>query len=187
MLTIFSKCHCCFLNTTFLPNPSQSLWPPRLRWLLLFPWPVHSPATYWASTLCHALGDQPKQIKHLPLKLTVQRGASKAWDAPSFSPTIRTPPHPQSSHPELSAPGCLTQPASPVPYWLSPHHSTLHTDSTSYYIFGYFSTALQHFTKVLPARPTCKCLESRNQVFCFFQIPPKWDATKFQAHSPQAQ
>ena len=54
------------------------------------------------------------------MELTVQRGASKAWDASSFSPTIRTLPHPRHSHPGLSAPGGLTQPASPVPHWLSP-------------------------------------------------------------------
>lgn len=29
-----------------------------------------------------------------------------------------------------------------------------------------------------PLTPTCKCLESRNQVFCFFQTPPKQDVTE---------
>lgn len=71
-------------------------------------------------------------------------------------------PHPWSSSRTLATPCSLP---------LLPQHFPEHR--TSYYVPGHLSPALQHLTHGHTLTPTCKCLESRNLVFCFFPTPPQ--------------
>lgn len=79
-------------------------------------------------------------------------------------------PHPWSSSRTLATPCSLP---------LLPQHFPEHR--TSYYVPGHLSPALQHLTHGHTLTPTCKCLESRNLVFCFFPTPPPNEAL----HGPQ--
>lgn len=109
------------------------------------------------------------------MQLTVQQGHHSRPGRFLSALQQPTPAHPQSSEfrqdsalqaSDLAMPRLFLL-ASPLPALFAL------TNYASLSIFGHFSTALQHFTNAHPVTPTRKCLESKNQLFCFLQTPLK--------------
>ena len=142
---------------------------------------IHSPTIYWASALCPALGNQPKQIKYQPLELMFQGELPR----PGTLLLILQHSTPVPSSELRSKTHHSRKPGQPHPFPASPPPA-LCTLTLLHIIFLDNSQLLCNISPVCshPVTPTCKCLESRNQVFCFFQIPPKQDVTEPGSFAP---